>query len=153
MSITKNDFAINASHFDVTQGWNLLRIATGVFFFPHAISKFAGDGGINPMVLGFFEAAGFSPAAAFVILAGLLEITVGVALVLGVCTRYAALVGAVILFTAVYALQTVTGFKSWVWNSGGYEYPVFWAIACLAVALEGFRQRRTAIASAVSQSA
>jgi len=133
---------MSRDRFDLTSGWNVLRIATGAFFFPHVASKFAGFNTLNPMVLGFFETVGLAPAAVFVWLAAVLEAVVGVALVLGIFTRYAALVGAFILLTAAYALHTVTGFKSWVWNSGGYEYPVFWAIACLAVALEAFRQRR-----------
>ncbi|OZI29626.1 hypothetical protein CAL18_01595 [Bordetella genomosp. 7] len=133
---------MSKGRFDLTNGWNLLRIAAGAFFFPHVAGKFVGFTTINPMVLGFFETAGFSPAAAFVWLAAVLEAVVGVALVLGIFTRYAALAGAFILLTAAYALHSVTGFKGWVWNSGGYEYPVFWAIACLTVALEAFRQRR-----------
>jgi putative oxidoreductase len=32
----------------------------------------------------------------------------------------------------------VKGF-GWTWNTGGYEYPVFWAIACLVVALEEWK--------------
>jgi putative oxidoreductase len=40
---------------------------------------------------------------------------------------------------AVYALQTVKGF-GWTWNTGGYEYPVFWGLAALAVALTEFKR-------------
>lgn len=141
MSHIQTSFPL-AERFDLTNGWNVLRIATGAFFFPHVAGKFVGFTSINPMVLGFFETAGFSPAAFFVVLAALLETAVGVALVLGIVTRYAALVGMFVLLTAAYALHTVTGFKDWVWNSGGYEYPVFWAIACLALALEAFRRQR-----------
>jgi putative oxidoreductase len=60
--------------------------------------------------------------------------------VLGLCTRYAALGAAGALAVAVYALHVVKGF-GWTWNTGGYEYPVFWAIACLCVAMTEFRQR------------
>ncbi|OZI27502.1 DoxX family protein [Bordetella genomosp. 7] len=144
---------MSKGRFDLTNGWNLLRIAAGAFFFPHVAGKFVGFTTINPMVLGFFETAGFSPAAAFVWLAAVLEAVVGVALVLGIFTRYAVLAGAFILLTAAYALHSVTGFKGWVWNSGGYEYPVFWAIACLAVALEAFRQRRGSLRAVEPQAA
>jgi len=149
LSITQHPCAI-ADRFDLTCGWNLLRIATGAFFLPHVAGKFVGFNSINPMVLGFFETAGFSPAAPFVVLAAMLETAVGIALVMGIFTRYAALAATLILMTAAYALHTVNGFKSWVWNSGGYEYPVFWAIACLAVALEAFRQRRNPPAAPVT---
>lgn len=53
-------------------------------------------------------------------------------MILGICTRYAALGAAAVLAIAVYALQVVKGF-GWMWNTGGYEYPVFWAIVCIAV--------------------
>jgi putative oxidoreductase len=39
---------------------------------------------------------------------------------------------------AVYALQMVKGF-GWTWNNGGYEYPVFWAITSLAVAIDAWK--------------
>ena len=66
------------------------------------------------------------------------EFLVGVFLVLGLCTRFAALGGAAVLLMAVYALQVVKGF-GWTWNTGGYEYPVFWAIASLVVAMEAWK--------------
>lgn len=143
MSVAPTRYRV-VERLDITRGWNLLRIATGAFFFPHVAGKFTGSGDFNPIALGFFEAAGFTPAAYFVGLAAFLEVAVGIALVMGVFTAYAALTGMLILVTAAYALHSVTGFKAWVWASGGYEYPVFWAIACLAVALEAFRQRRDA---------
>jgi hypothetical protein len=51
---------------------------------------------------------------------------------------YAALGAAAVLAIAVCALQVVKGF-GWTWNTGGYEYPVFWAIVCIAVALEKWK--------------
>ena len=102
--LTKADFRINASHFDLTQGWNILRIISGAFMFPHAMSKFTA-GALSVGTVGFFAKAGFQPGAA----------------------------GA--LAVAVYALQVVKGF-GWTWNTGGYEYPVFWALVCVAIAIE-----------------
>jgi putative oxidoreductase len=60
--------------------------------------------------------------------------------VLGLCTRFAALGAAAILGMAVYALQVVKGFQGWTWNTGGYEYPVFWALVCTAIAIEEFKR-------------
>jgi hypothetical protein len=42
LDVAKNDFIIRANSFDITKPWNLLRITTGTFFIPHALSKFAG---------------------------------------------------------------------------------------------------------------
>jgi len=53
-------------------------------------------------------------------------------------TRFAALGACTVLAIAVYSLQVVKGF-GWTWNTGGYEYPVFWALASLAVAMEAWK--------------
>ena len=36
------------------------------------------------------------------------------------------------------SLQTVKGF-GWTWNTGGYEYPVFWGLVCVAIAIEAWK--------------
>lgn len=138
LGITRRDFAIRSENFNLLQPWNLLRIICGAFMFPHAMSKFA-NGGFNPGVLGFFAKAGFQPAEAWVALAFLVELGSGIALVMGICTRFAALAAAGALVVAVYALHMVKGF-GWLWNLGGYEYPVFWALTAIAVALHGFQE-------------
>ncbi|MCM2339733.1 DoxX family protein [Rhodoferax sp.] len=140
LGITKEDFTIRAKNFDLTQPWNLLRIITGAFMFPHAASKFAA-GGLSAGTVGFFAKAGFQPPEAWVILAALVEAGTGLALVLALCTRFAALGAASALAIAVYALHSIKGF-GWLWNMGGYEYPIFWGLTCIAVALNEFNIRR-----------
>ena len=137
MFITKEDFRIKAENFDLTEGANILRIIAGLFMFPHVAGKFV-NGALNPATVGFFAKAGMVPGEAWVYLAAVSETAVGVALVLGICTRFAALGGAAVLFIAVYALQVVKGF-GWTWNTGGYEYPVFWALTCVAIAVEEWK--------------
>lgn len=139
MFITRDDFAIQASNFDLRDGNNIVRIICGAFMFPHVIGKFAA-GGLAAGTVGFFAKAGFQPAEAWVLMAAAAEVATGVALVLGLCTRWAALGAAGVMAFAVYALQTVKGF-GWTWNTGGYEYPVFWGLAAMAVALNEFRRR------------
>ena len=138
---TRNDFRVRAESFDLTKGANILRIIAGAFMFPHFAGKFASLATLtlNSGTVGFFGKAGFAPASAWVYLAAASEVAVGIALVLGICTRYAALGAAAILGIAVYALQVVKGFSGWTWNTGGYEYPVFWAIVCIAIAVEEFK--------------
>jgi putative oxidoreductase len=137
MFISKDDFRIKAENFDLTKGANILRIIAGAFMFPHVAGKFA-NGALNAGTVGFFAKAGFSPADLWVYTAAASETAVGIALVLGLCTRFASLGGAAVLMIAVYALQVVKGF-GWTWNTGGYEYPVFWAIVCLAIAIEEWK--------------
>lgn len=137
MFISTDDFRIKASNFDLTNEWNVLRIICGAFMFPHIAGKFAGAA-LNAGTVGFFAKAGFHPAEMWVYLAAAAEFASGVALVLGICTRFAGLGAAAVLLIAVYALQVVKGF-GWTWNTGGYEYPVFWAIVCLMVAANAWK--------------
>lgn len=137
MFISADDFRIKASNFDLTNEWNILRIISGAFMFPHVAGKFVGWS-LSAGTVGFFAKAGFNPPEAWVYLAAAAELATGIALVLGICTRFAALGAAAVLGVAVYALQVVKGF-GWTWNTGGYEYPVYWAIVCIAVAMHEFK--------------
>ena len=58
----------------------------------------------------------------------------GVALIVGMYTRWVAVLLAVHLLFAAYLGHAANG---WLFSAkgGGYEYPVFWAIACFALAL------------------
>ena len=137
LTLTRDDFRIDASNFDLTRGSNVLRIAAGAFLFPHIAGKFV-NGAFNPATLGFFAKAGMTPPELWLGLAAVSELLVAVFLVLGLCTRFAALGGAAVLLMAVYALQVVKGF-GWTWNTGGYEYPVFWALTCCVVAMDAWK--------------
>jgi putative oxidoreductase len=120
MLITFDDFRIRAEHFDPTKTANILRIMCGALMFPYVAGKFVA-GGLSAGTVGFFAKAGFHPAEAWVYIAAAGETLCGVALILGICTRYAALGAAAVLAIAVYSLQVVKGF-GWTWNTGGYEY-------------------------------
>jgi putative oxidoreductase len=137
LGLTKKDFMIQSSSFDIRRPWNLLRITAGAFLLPHAFGKVVG-GALNPAVVGFFEKAGFQPPETWVMVAFFVELICGVALVLGLLTRYAALGACMTLFVAAGALHLVKGF-GWYWNLGGYEYPIFWAIVCLAISMQAFQ--------------
>jgi putative oxidoreductase len=142
LGLTREDFRIKADSFDLTNGANILRIAAGAFMFPHALGKFAAIGSLTLKAgtVAFFAKAGMTPGELWVYLAAAAEVTAGVFLVLGLCTRFAALGAAAILGMAVYALQVVKGFQGWTWNTGGYEYPVFWSLVCIALAIDEFKR-------------
>jgi putative oxidoreductase len=138
MFLTRDDFRIQAKNFDLTDGHNIVRIICGLFMFPHFAGKFAA-GGLAAGTVAFFGKAGFNPPEVWVYMAAFAELATGVALVLGLCTRWAALGAAGVMAMAVYALHTVKGF-GWTWNTGGYEYPVFWGLAAVAVAVTEFNR-------------
>jgi putative oxidoreductase len=137
MFITTDDFRIKAENFDLTNGTNILRIACGAFLIPHIMGKFAA-GGLSAGIVGFFAKAGFQPPEAWVTIAAAAEIVAALTMILGICTRFAALGTFALLLVTVYALHMVKGF-GWTWNTGGYEYPVFWALTAAVVALNAWK--------------
>lgn len=139
LTIRKDDFAIRTENFELTNEWNILRIIAGSFLLPHVASKFLGWEG----TVGFFAKAGFAPPEMWVYFAAAVELFAGVMLVLGLCTRFAALAAAVTLFVAAFALLQVKGL-GWLWNKGGFEYPVFWGLTCLTITIHQFRTRAVA---------
>ena len=139
LGITRKDFIIQSLNFNLKNPWNILRLTVGGFLLPHALGKFV-NGSINPAVLGFFEKAGFNPPETWVLIAFLAEIICGIALVMGICSRFAAIGAAITLIVATASLHVVKGF-SWYWNVGGYEYPVFWAIVSICLAMHEFQRK------------
>lgn len=121
--------AFNISAFDFTNGVVLLRIVCGLFFFSHIFAKLAG------VPLGFFEATGFRPAGFWMKLAMVCELFAAVGLIFDLYTQWAALLAAAILLVAVIALCIVNRGVKWAWIDKGIEYPVFWMLCCLIVAV------------------
>jgi putative oxidoreductase len=116
---------------DLTNEFNILRLACGLFFIPHIYAKF-----FVPEALGFFVAAKFKPPAFWMYTACVIETVLAIALVLNIYPRYVGAVAAIHLTVAAIAVYRVTGGK-WLWNIGGCEYCVFWAICCAVVAMHG----------------
>jgi putative oxidoreductase len=145
LGLTREDFAIRAKNFDLTDEWNVLRIVAGVLMFPHVAGKFVSWMTLSQPTVEFFAKAGMVPGAAWVWIAACAEALAGACLVLGICTRYAALGAAAVLGIAAWAIVTVRGF-GWVWNKGGIEYPIFWAITCIAIAIHQYKTLHAASA-------
>ncbi|MGN6581775.1 MAG: DoxX family protein [Bordetella sp.] len=109
----------------------VLRIALGIMFVAHGLTKlilFTPAGTAK-----FFESVGFAGWLAWPIIA--FEIAAGVLLVTGVYARLIAAVAAIELFAA----STVHFGNGWMFTNanGGWEYPIFLAIAAAALALLG----------------
>jgi len=110
----------------------LLRVVTGVLFLTHDAVKifiFTPAG-----TAGFFASIGLSPALAYVTMA--LELVGGVALILGLWPRLVALVMVPLMIGTIVAVHGANGFLFTNAN-GGWEYPAFWALALVALALIG----------------
>ena len=98
----------------------VLRVTLGALFLAHAGLKlfvFTPAGTAK-----FFGSLGFPPELAYLIMT--VEVLSGVALILGVWTRYAALAGIPILLGAIFTVHGAAGFF-FTNPKGGWEYPVF----------------------------
>lgn len=116
-------------------GLLLLRLAAGGFLLPHALGKLFGWFG-GPGLDGFARELGDFGLPArppLPMLLALLQASIGVLLVMGLFTVYAALAGAGFMaFTA-----SLSRARGWFWMQGGVEYPLLWAGALLSLALLG----------------
>jgi putative oxidoreductase len=122
-----------AERFNLLNGIVILRIMCGAFFVPHIYAKF-----FVPEALGFFVAAGFKPPAFWMYVSCAIETVLAIGLIFAIFTPYVAAIAFIHLLVAGAAVYKVTKGK-WLWNIGGYEYCVFWALSCLVVAIETYR--------------
>lgn len=110
----------------------VLRVTLGALFLAHAGLKlfvFTPAGTAK-----FFGSLGFPPELAYLVMT--VEVLSGIALILGVWTRYAALAGIPVLLGAIFTVHGAAGFF-FTNPKGGWEFPAFWAIALVAQALLG----------------
>ena len=111
----------------------LLRVSMGVLFILHGVY-------LKAIVFGmagagaYFASLGLPDWFAWVVV--IYETIGGLALILGVYTRWVAVVLGIHLLFAAYLGHGANG---WLFSAkgGGYEYPVFWGIACFTLALLG----------------
>ena len=110
----------------------ILRVALGVMFVAHGLVLKAFVFGL-PGTAQFFESLGLPGAFAYLVFAA--ETLGGIALILGVKTRLVALALVPILLGATW----VHAGNGWLFSAqgGGWEYPVFLAVAVVVQALLG----------------
>jgi putative oxidoreductase len=110
----------------------VLRIALGLLFLAHAglkIFVFTPAG-----TAGFFISLGLPGWLAYLTI--LWELAGAVALILGIWPRLAAIAVIPILLGAIFTVHGAAGF---FFNNpnGGWEFPAFWIVALIALALTG----------------
>lgn len=117
--------------------WPLVRIITGLMLMPHGAQKlfgWFGGGGLSGTGQFFATNLGMNPGLFWAAVAGSVEFFGGLLLVLGLFTRPAALLAAILLFTALIVVHIPQGF---FWTNGGVEYPLMWALLAVAIFLRG----------------
>lgn len=111
----------------------LLRLSMGILFVLHGVY-------LKALVFGMADAgkffAGLGLPDWFAWLVMLYETIGGLALIFGIYARWVALFLGVHLLFAAYIGH---GGNGWIFSNtgGGYEYPLFWAIACFTLTLLG----------------
>lgn len=109
-----------------------LRVGLGALFLAHAGLKlfvFTPDGTAQ-----FFGSLGLPAGLAYAVIAA--EVVGGVALILGVYARAVALALVPILLGAIMTVHGAAGFF-FTSENGGWEFPAFWALTLVVLALVG----------------
>jgi putative oxidoreductase len=110
--------------------WPIVRIAVGWNLVVHGWGKVMR--GPEAFVRPFVE-QGFDPALPWVWAALIIEFVGGIALILGLFTRFFAAAAAVEMLI-ITLLYWKNGFA---WLNRGYEYTLLWGLVCFAIALRG----------------
>jgi putative oxidoreductase len=121
-----------AANFNLFDEFNILRLICGLFLIPHCYAKF-----YVPAALKFWVAAGFKPPKPWMYFAGAIEALLAMALIFGMFVTLAGAIATLHLLVAAVAVHRLTG--KYLWNIGGYEFCLFWAICCLVVAMHSYR--------------
>lgn len=110
----------------------ILRVSMGAMFLAHAwlkIAIFTPAGTAD-----FFQSLGFPGFLAHLVIAG--ELFGGIALILGVATRWVSLGLLLPVLGSIYAPHGAAGFF-FSNEGGGWEFPALWAVALIVQALLG----------------
>lgn len=114
-----------------------LRLGVGVIFLVHGVGKLFN---IGPTALGitgttnFFAGLGIPVPLFFALVVALVETFGGAAVLLGILTRYAALLLAIDMLAALLIFHLPKGFSI---LNGGYEFVLLLLLGCLSLLLSG----------------
>jgi putative oxidoreductase len=114
--------------------WPLIRLASGGIFLVHGIVKVMGPG-ING-VAGVMARVGIQPAFAAASAVIFLETIGAVCIIVGLFTRFFAAAIAVELAVVAFGVSYKNGF-SFSSPGGGWEFPFYWGLIFLAIAMRG----------------
>ena len=141
-AISVRDNSVIAGVDNAALAATLLRVSMGILFLAHTWLKlfiFTPAG-----TAGYFASLGFPAFLAYFVIAA--ELFGGIALILGIGTRWVSIALVPILIGSIIAPHGAAGFF-FSNEGGGWEFPAFWAVALVVQALLGdgaFALRRSA---------
>lgn len=112
--------------------WPLIRVTAGLMLVPHGYDKLA-NRTFDQMAAGFAN-MGLEPAYPLAVYITCLEFFGGLMLALGLFTRVVAALVVGFMAVAAFYVHLPNGF---FWIAKGFEYPLFWGLVCLAIAIRG----------------
>jgi putative oxidoreductase len=110
--------------------WALIRITAGLMLIPHGWPKLMA--GIGPVAQNALMKRGIAPAEPLAVVLIAIETIGGLCIALGLFTRFWAAAATIEMGVIVYHHLPKFG-----WTDRGYEYPLFWGLVMLAIALRG----------------
>jgi putative oxidoreductase len=110
--------------------WALVRITAGLMLIPHGWPKLMA--GIGPTAANALAKRGIAPAEPLAVALIAIETIGGLCIALGLFTRFWAAAATIEMAVIVYHHLPNFG-----WTARGYEYPLFWGLVMLAIALRG----------------
>jgi putative oxidoreductase len=110
--------------------WALIRITAGLMLIPHGWPKLMA--GIGPTAANALAKRGIAPAEPLAVALIAIETIGGLCIALGLFTRFWAAAATIEMCVIVYHHLPNFG-----WTARGYEYPLFWGLVMLAIALRG----------------
>ena len=121
-------------------GWLVVRLTAGGMLLVHGIMKlmpmaqqgFAAT--IGAFATGSMARRGIEPAIVAAYAVFFIETIGAVLIILGLFTRFIAAAAAIEFAVITFVAHWPQGFA---WSRGGWEYPLFWGLILLAIALRG----------------
>ena len=122
-----------ANGFDrVSCGITVLRVVVGIVFFVHGLQKMFGFGFYG--VTGFMGSVGIPLPNVAAVIVTLVELIGGFALIIGLLTRWAAILNGFDMIVATLLVHWKNGFFM---QKQGYEFTLTLLAACVALVLAG----------------
>jgi putative oxidoreductase len=111
------------------QSWGItvLRVVVGIVYLAHGWQKLFGMGFHG--VAGFFGSAGIPLPFVAAVIVTLVEFLGGIALIIGLFTRWAAALNGFDMIVAILLVHLKNGFM----KPGGFEHPLTLLAACIAL--------------------
>ena len=110
--------------------WPLLRVTAGLIFLPHGWPKLMM--GITGTANFALVKRGIQPAEPLAVILIAIETLGGLCIALGLFTRFWAAAATIEMIVIIFQYAPKFG-----WTGPGYEYPLFWSIVLLIIALRG----------------